>query len=645
MRRVAPRNKIPDEARPLIDRFAEQRLLIRDRRQDAEVIEVAHEALLRQPPFSDWLAEDREFLLWRDRLTQARTAFGADERGFLAGRELSIARSYMQTRAERDFEPADLAFIRNSVAADDKRRAEEAEEQRRREAAEKEEQERRLRDAERIAGEQTKAAAAQRRFTRAAVVGLIVALGLAVVAGWQFLKAERQKGQAEEEAKRAFKAEQTANEQKAKAEEETKKTKRALSQSDFLRASELLDQNKTSEALAFLARACRTDPDNRYAATRLFSLLSQRNWILPVTEPSSHTNDRGETPPLERVRFNTDGTKFVVTTWGYETEAQVWETWSGKLLLSGVECNTTGYNYGSHPCLPDERSFSQREPLILIAHKDQVQVCNLNPGPGTLASLKHDSEVSATQFSMDGATILTGCVDGKVTVWDTRSHTRIGEPLPLDGTVCAFSRDGTRAITAGASDNQEEWVRLWKIDLGAHKAMAVEQKIGGKFLSISEDGRRLCTATSSEGTPIEIHFRDLDSGEEHTEPLANVPPSDTESIEASSFGRDSRNVVAIGIRRFENDLFENDLKRSGEGSFATGQVRVWTALLEINCPVCDTKPMTLIRAKGSSRIMRASARMALASPRWLSRTEACLFGTVRAVEWPMSPSAARRSTT
>jgi WD40 repeat protein len=236
--------------------------------------------------------------------------------------------------------------------------------------------------------------------------------------------------------------------------------------------------------------------------------------------------------------------------------------------LSGVECNTTGYNYGSHPCLPDERSFSQREPLILIAHKDQVQVCNLNPGPGTLASLKHDSEVSATQFSMDGATILTGCVDGKVTVWDTRSHTRIGEPLPLDGTVCAFSRDGTRAITAGASDNQEEWVRLWKIDLGAHKAMAVGQKIGGKFLSISEDGRRLCVATSGEGIPLEIHFRDLDSCEDHTKPLANVPSLDTESIEASSFGRGSRNVVAIAIRRFENDL-------KGEGAFATGQVRVW----------------------------------------------------------------------
>ncbi|TBB38562.1 TIR domain-containing protein [Rhizobium ruizarguesonis] len=182
VRRVALHEKIPDDARPLIDRFAEQRLLIRDRRQDVEVIEVAHEALLRQPPFSDWLAEDREFLLWHDRLTQARAAFEADERGLLAGRELAIARSYMQTRAERDFELAELAFIRDSIAADDKRRAEEAEQQRQKLAAEKEEQERRIRDAERIAEEQTKAAAAQKRATRTVLVGLVVAvLGLA---GW-----------------------------------------------------------------------------------------------------------------------------------------------------------------------------------------------------------------------------------------------------------------------------------------------------------------------------------------------------------------------------------------------------------------------------------------------------------------------------
>ena len=63
VRRVATRDEIPDEAKPLIDRFAERRLLIRDRRKiagtDAEVIEVAHETLLRQPPFSEWLGGSR----------------------------------------------------------------------------------------------------------------------------------------------------------------------------------------------------------------------------------------------------------------------------------------------------------------------------------------------------------------------------------------------------------------------------------------------------------------------------------------------------------------------------------------------------------------------------------------------------------
>jgi hypothetical protein len=67
VRRVAAREEIPAEARGLIDRFADRRLLIRDRRQDTEVIEVAHEAALRQPPLSDWLKEDREFLVWRER--------------------------------------------------------------------------------------------------------------------------------------------------------------------------------------------------------------------------------------------------------------------------------------------------------------------------------------------------------------------------------------------------------------------------------------------------------------------------------------------------------------------------------------------------------------------------------------------------
>jgi hypothetical protein len=136
----------------------------RSGRQIAEPREVvgrrrAHETLLRQSPFSDWLADDRGFLLWRDRLTQARTAFEAKERGLLVDIELKIASGYLETRAEREFESDDLTFVRDSMAADAKRHAEEAEERSRREAVEKEEQERRIRDAERVIEEQRKALA------------------------------------------------------------------------------------------------------------------------------------------------------------------------------------------------------------------------------------------------------------------------------------------------------------------------------------------------------------------------------------------------------------------------------------------------------------------------------------------------------
>lgn len=133
IRRVATRDEIPPEARPLIDRFAERRLLIRDRRKiagvEAEVIEVAHETLLRQPPFSEWLAEDREFMIWRERIAQARTGWEARQRDLMQDRELQFARDWSQRRA-KDIAPLDRKFIDDSIAADDKRRADDAERER-----------------------------------------------------------------------------------------------------------------------------------------------------------------------------------------------------------------------------------------------------------------------------------------------------------------------------------------------------------------------------------------------------------------------------------------------------------------------------------------------------------------------------------
>lgn len=111
---------------PLLDALVAARLLTSQR----GTIEVAHEALLRQPPISDWLEENREFLVWRDRVGRERSSYEINERGLLAGRELQIARDWVAARDENDIAPADRKFIGDSIAADDGRRKQEEDDQR-----------------------------------------------------------------------------------------------------------------------------------------------------------------------------------------------------------------------------------------------------------------------------------------------------------------------------------------------------------------------------------------------------------------------------------------------------------------------------------------------------------------------------------
>jgi hypothetical protein len=99
-------------------------------------LEVAHEALLRQPPLSKWLEESEEFLIWRKRVARAREAFEANERGLLIGRELQIARDWVEAVPADEIATKDRSFIAESEAEDERIRAEDAARERERQAAE-----------------------------------------------------------------------------------------------------------------------------------------------------------------------------------------------------------------------------------------------------------------------------------------------------------------------------------------------------------------------------------------------------------------------------------------------------------------------------------------------------------------------------
>jgi formylglycine-generating enzyme required for sulfatase activity len=63
MRRVARADELPAGSLPIVERLVEARLLVADRRADVNIVEIAHESLLRQwPALTEWLKADAENL-------------------------------------------------------------------------------------------------------------------------------------------------------------------------------------------------------------------------------------------------------------------------------------------------------------------------------------------------------------------------------------------------------------------------------------------------------------------------------------------------------------------------------------------------------------------------------------------------------
>jgi tetratricopeptide (TPR) repeat protein len=126
VRRVASMTELPAEAHQLIGLFVDARLLLRDRRSTrdgyTDVIEVAHEALLREwPALRGWLEADREFLIGKDKLAEDIANWGtADPRqksdALLTGLSLTRAKQWLLERRAQDLNGEEREFIGASIA-------------------------------------------------------------------------------------------------------------------------------------------------------------------------------------------------------------------------------------------------------------------------------------------------------------------------------------------------------------------------------------------------------------------------------------------------------------------------------------------------------------------------------------------------
>lgn len=123
MRQSAARSDLPSSILDLLERFVQARLLVARGDGKNQVLEVAHEAIFRSwERLRSWLDEDREFLLWQQRLrgrAQGWARNSRDKGALLRGADLTESERYLQNYEDK-LPPFEREYLDKSLAERDR---------------------------------------------------------------------------------------------------------------------------------------------------------------------------------------------------------------------------------------------------------------------------------------------------------------------------------------------------------------------------------------------------------------------------------------------------------------------------------------------------------------------------------------------
>src|ERR1043165_7659555 len=108
-------------------------------------------------------------------------------------------------------------------------------------------------------------------------------------------------------------------------------------------------------------------------------------------------------------------------------------------------------------------------------------------------TLQHTDKVPSAQFSPDGKTLVTACVDNNVRLWDAQTGAPLGEPLRHDDAVFSaeFSRDGKRLVSA----SWDKTARVWNVAERKQLTPAPRHTAAVFSARFSPDGKQIVTAS------------------------------------------------------------------------------------------------------------------------------------------------------
>jgi WD40 repeat protein/serine/threonine protein kinase len=495
-RRLTSRSELGEKDWQLVQRLADARLVITGRDPDGhETAELVHEALIQGwTRLQSWLDEDRQFLLWRQRLRAAMDQWAAssqDEGALLRGAPLAEAEVWLaeqeQAGADRFYlSPAEESYILNSGVL------------RRREAAEREAQrQRELETAQRLAEaerrraeEQTLSAYRLRRQAlslRAALIAAAVLFILAVVGGFRANQnaniAAAHAATAQAASTRAV-AEQIAAEaastravdQQAIAEAESISRATAQAQAELAQQSAEREAERADEqaqvALANLSRLLATQSRDYLDQLDLALLLSVEAYQTAATteaqdslltalesNPALITFLRGHNGRVNTLAASADGRW--LASGGEDGVIMLWDM-TTFIPLAELTTEQMSPVY-SLAFAPDGAMLAAGHLDGTIIQWDLHGLTTGTAGPIPQQTLGgHQGAVRTLAYSPDGRLLASGGVDKQVMLWDAAAAARLGEPLTGHADfvhTVAFSPDG-RLLASGSKDDS---ILLWDV--------------------------------------------------------------------------------------------------------------------------------------------------------------------------------------
>jgi WD40 repeat protein len=209
-----------------------------------------------------------------------------------------------------------------------------------------------------------------------------------------------------------------------------------------------------------MIRACAFSPDSKTVATgtmtghfRLWETATGRPLCESTVQPGMSLHD----PPIENVAFSSDG-KLVVS--GCCQAVQTWDAATGAPAGDPVSVQNQVHFVGFRP---DEDAFYATDNHAVLYSWDRTTRQPKRPPtsmPGFFSSwVVFSPSFKLCEISPDDQTVITGCEDGAVQIWDVGTGYPLGPPELHGGRVnwVTYHPDGHTVYTASDDGTFRYW--------------------------------------------------------------------------------------------------------------------------------------------------------------------------------------------